>query len=74
MKLRIGNRLTVEVKDLSEASRIYCETRDLSGEGASTFPVGRLPGHYISYNGRVWRGLPSKRKSADAPVREAYVR
>jgi hypothetical protein len=58
MKFRIGNRLTAEVTDFAEASRVYAALRDASGEGASTFPVGRLPGHYISYNGRVWKGAP----------------
>jgi hypothetical protein len=54
--LRIGRRHRLEVTSLAEASRIYGELRDDSGEGASTFPDGRV-GHYrISYNGRVWDG------------------
>jgi len=55
MILKIGERYTLEVKDFAEASRIYCELRDKSGEGASTWPDGELStGHYISYNGKVW--------------------
>jgi hypothetical protein len=32
----------------------------MSGEGASTFPNGKIIGadgpHYVSYNGKVWKG------------------
>ena len=37
-----------------EASRIYLEKQDATGEGASTFPDGTWNGKHISYNGRVW--------------------
>ena len=54
--LKIGRRFLVEVKTLEEASLKYQELRDLSEEGASTFPQGRVTGGYrISYNGRVWK-------------------
>lgn len=54
--LRVGRRRRINVTSLAEASRIYGELRDESGEGFSTFPDGRV-GHYrISYNGRVWDG------------------
>jgi hypothetical protein len=54
VKLRIGNRGTFEVADLREASVVYQRERDATGEGASTFPQGRVGKYVISYNGRVW--------------------
>lgn len=57
MKLKIGNRHTVEVKSLEEASRVYCELRDESGEGSRTWPEGKVGQHRISYNGKVWDRL-----------------
>jgi hypothetical protein len=55
MKFSIGRRMKTEVMDLQEAVDIYCHQRDNSGEGASTFPDGKIEGGYkISYNGRVW--------------------
>lgn len=68
MKLRIGRRLTVEVRDFAHASEVYGALRSESGEGASTFPNGTLPGHYISYNGRVWAGTPQKWNPEMKPV------
>lgn len=56
MRLRIGKRLSVEVADLREASIVYQRERDASGEGASTFPFGRVGKYTVSYNGRVWLG------------------
>lgn len=59
MTLKIGKRMQAEVATFAEASRIYSQARNESGEGASTFPVGRLTGgYYVSYNGRVWKGNP----------------
>ncbi len=49
---------TIRRETLADLSGAYCEMRDASGEGASTFPtplvrhlgvIGRL-----SYNGRIW--------------------
>lgn len=55
MKFSIGRRMKAEVMDLQEAVDIYNFQRDKSGEGASTFPDGKIEGGYkISYNGRVW--------------------
>lgn len=51
--LKIG-RDRYEVADLVDASRVYQEKRDESGQGASTFPTGRCGKYLISYNGRVW--------------------
>jgi hypothetical protein len=52
------------VQGMVEASRLVEAVRDRSGAGASEmgaeFPVyegGRMIG-YVSYNGRVWKGLP----------------
>ncbi len=53
MTLRIGHE-RIEVADIAEARRVYCERRDESGEGASTFPRGQVGELSISYNGRVW--------------------
>jgi hypothetical protein len=72
MKLRIGRRLTVEVQDFAEASAVYCKARKESGEGGSTFPVGSLPGHYVSYNGKVWAGTPKDWQSGMTPVFNPY--
>lgn len=46
-------------RDWPEASRLFCERRDLFDLGASRCPdavmlVGELPIARISYNGRVW--------------------
>lgn len=64
MKLTIGKRHSVAgivpqgpiSAQLAEASRIYCQLRDESGEGASTFPEGRAAIYRVSYNGKVWLG------------------
>lgn len=56
--MTIGKRHTIEVGSVEEASRLYCEYRDSTGEGASTFPDGKVNGHTISYNGKVWKGKP----------------
>lgn len=47
--------MRIIASNAQEASEIYCEARDTSGEGASTFPEGNWKGHRISYNGRVWQ-------------------
>ena len=56
MKLTIGKRHSIEVTTTAEAQQHYCRLRDESGEGASTFPDGRVGKYRISYNGRVWDG------------------
>lgn len=71
MELRIGSRKHT-VTDFAQASQIYCLARDISGEGSSTFPTGKIIGvdgpHYISYNGKVWKGTPKNWKPGDVPV------
>jgi hypothetical protein len=56
--LKIGRRMNIEVSDLGAAADAYSRERDASGEGASTFPDGRVVAdgaiYRISYNGRVW--------------------
>lgn len=62
LALRVGtSRTLLEVADLAEASRVYCELRDRSGLGASSMPEGRIYdarttrlAATLSYNGRVW--------------------
>jgi hypothetical protein len=62
MTLKIGRRATHAVKTIADAVRIYCDAREASMEGASTFPDGSITaaawrnGLRISYNGRVWDG------------------
>lgn len=61
----------IMVETLADASRRYCERRDQTGLGASTFPeatliregivVGR-----ISYNGRIWQPIPWR--PGDRPI------
>jgi hypothetical protein len=59
MTLHIG-RLSVPVRSYQHASEVYEAARDESGEGASTFPCGKItigPNKVVaevSYNGRVW--------------------
>lgn len=55
VKLKIGRR-THDVASIEEASRLYQRLRDESGEGASTWPEGRVGEFRITYNGRIWRG------------------
>ena len=59
LTLTIGKRITLEVASLDEASNFYCNLRDQSCEGASTFPKGKVKqGNKviadISYNGCIW--------------------
>lgn len=59
--LVIGKRHKSHHATIVDAQAKYCELRDESGEGASTWPDGRIsdPTHQIlrvSYNGRLWDG------------------
>ena len=75
MTLTIRGHGRFEVADLAEASLVYQRVRDESGEGGSTFGPGRIVGaagpHYVSYNGRVWRGRPQDWQAGAVPVMEA---
>lgn len=72
MILSIGNRATVtDIASVADASRIYLEHQDASGEGGSTFPSGKLANGAdvaeISYNGRVWADLNGERHLVYCP-------
>lgn len=58
--LKIRGEKPFKVATLADASAIYQRYRDESGEGASTFPDGKLAvgarSLKISYNGRIWDG------------------
>lgn len=61
----------IMVKTLAEASRRYCERRDQTGLGASTFPEATLLHEgviigRISYNGRIWHPIPWR--PGDKPI------
>lgn len=58
MKLKLAGR-TYTVDSIAHAVEIYCVMRDASGEGARTWPDGRVGKYIITYNGRVWDGMPS---------------
>jgi hypothetical protein len=58
--LTIGKRIILKVASLEEASDFYCNLRDQSGEGSSTFPIGKIKKiknviAEVSYNGRIWQ-------------------
>ena len=57
--------------DWAEASRLYCDRRDMSRLGASMFPDATLLVEHmtvgrISYNGRIW--LPGEWRPDDQPL------
>lgn len=59
-RLKVKGR-TYSCETLKDCSKIFCAMRDQSGEGASTFPDGRIFENgkriaRVSYNGRVWAG------------------
>jgi len=64
MRLEMAGWPPEAVSGYAEASRIYEERRDESGEGASTFDDGAVRNDQgailarISYNGRVWAPGP----------------
>lgn len=72
--LKIGKAPARSLPDFAAASDYYCAKRDKSGKGASQFPPallfagdGQLLGH-VSYNGRVWPGLPQSWQPGTAPL------
>lgn len=60
MILSINGHPDQTVASFAAASAAYSQVRDLSGEGVSTFPTGRLhspnAAYRVSYNGKVWLG------------------
>lgn len=71
LTLIIPGRFRMAVADIASASAKYCVARELSGEGASTFPEGtiregtKFVGR-ISYNGRVWANVDWR--NGDKPI------
>lgn len=80
LTLTIHRRLTQDVVDLAEASSTYGLARDLSGEGASTFPQGVVTDEtgmvvaFVSYNAKVWEDDPCRRnwKPGSTPLYNPY--
>jgi hypothetical protein len=77
MLLNIGNRASFDVSSFEEASRIYAQYRDISLEGASTFPDGTIldGGRTIarvSYNAKVWP--PAKWREGQVPLFDPYAK
>jgi len=70
LTIRIG-RKAYAIADLAEASRMVCAARDKSGVGNSRFQTPLIYegaiGH-VSYNGRVWSGLPTQWKAGAVPL------
>jgi hypothetical protein len=71
MTLIIPGVITITATCYADASALYAQQRDYSGEGVSTFPAGRIEqgGETIarvSYNGRVWS--PGKWAEGDTPL------
>lgn len=80
IKLSIGRRFSGVVESLEAAQIIFCKMREESGEGASTFPDGKINAdgkvYRISYNGRLWEGtayVPGAEPVANAPAYSAYA-
>lgn len=75
LQMNIPGRFAIGAADIAEASRLYSEARDGSGEGASTFPEGEILEDgkaiaRISYNGKVW--APRPWQSGDEPLFDPY--
>lgn len=74
LTIRIG-RKAYAVADLATASRMVSAARDKSGVGNSRFTTplifeGERQVAYVSYNGRVWAGLPTAWKPGDKPLHD----
>lgn len=60
-----GQRQLKPIRDVNQASRILCSVRDRHNLGGSQLPnliiygPDKEPIGYVSYNGRVWKGLPT---------------
>jgi hypothetical protein len=71
MVLRQSGFPDITAQGWADASRLYCERRELTGQGASRFPEARLMlaekvVARISYNGRIW--LPGIWQPGDIPI------
>lgn len=72
LTIRIG-RKAYAIADLAAASRMVSAARDRSGVGSSRFPApliyeGERQVAHVSYNGRVWAGLPMQWTPGDKPL------
>ena len=86
MKLRIGNKKEVKVKDFAEASELYRKFLYDGNYGSRDEPGATIKEndqeitHTISYNGRVWKVDPKatkdnifyKSSSRVSPVYDPY--
>jgi hypothetical protein len=70
----------MDVTSIAEASHFYSSARDMSDEGASTWPHGQIIDGgkvvaYISYNGKVWADDPCRRdwETGAAPLFNPYI-
>jgi len=73
MFLQVG-RKRYQVESFKQASEMFCAVRDKAGEGSSRTPTtlivdeqGRVVGH-VTYNGRVWAGLPTEWQVGTRPI------
>lgn len=71
--VRLGSK-TYRFDSLPQASQFFCAARDRSGLGGSKMPTPRLIDAtgktvgYISYNGRIWPGLPTDWNADKRPI------
>lgn len=78
LTMHIGRR-RYPVASLEAASRMFCAARDRAATGASETPTallisgGEVVAH-VSYNGRVWPGLPQDWKPGVKPLLEPVGR
>lgn len=61
IKSALGRTTIENLPSLEAVSARYCELRNESGEGMSTFETasvykGTKRTHTVSYNGKVWKG------------------
>ena len=76
LTLHIGRHKGIPVSSAEQASRIWQIYREVLNLGGSDAPnallkSGRTTVGYVSYNGRVWKGLPTQFSATKQPVAEA---
>lgn len=71
--MQIG-RKRYQITSFQEASEKFSAARERFGKGASKTPTPLLINQrgdvigYVSYNGRVWSGMPSEWQSGQKPL------
>ncbi len=75
LQLIIPGRADLKAADIIEASRLYADARDASGEGFRTWPDGSVFRNgakvaRISYNAKVWQ--PGKWTPGRTPIFNPY--